>query len=95
MKDRPGNPWCMTIVRRVISHVTCAINAGMSGFGRRRVDLRFLLAALVHPLVVERVIEAYWEENRDEPKIFTIELASTMLALARGVGRIPCNGVSS
>jgi integrase len=44
------------------------------------------LAALVHPLVVERVIDAYWRENGDEPKIFTIELASKMLALARREG---------
>jgi integrase len=44
------------------------------------------LAALVNPLVVERVIDAYWRENGDEPKIFTIELASKMLALARREG---------
>lgn len=47
------------------------------------------LAALVHPSVVEQVIEAYWRENGQEPKIFTIELASKILALARraGIGR--------
>jgi integrase len=44
------------------------------------------LAALVHPLVVEPVIDAYWQENGKEPKIYTIELASKMLALARSVG---------
>src|SRR6516164_8570188 len=44
------------------------------------------LAALVHPLVVEPVIDAYWRENGKEPKIYTIELASKMLALARHVG---------
>jgi len=44
------------------------------------------LAALVHPLVVEQVIDAYWRENGEEPKIYTIELASKMLALARSTG---------
>ena len=44
------------------------------------------LAALVHPLVVEPVIDAYWGENGEEPKIFTIELASKVLALARRAG---------
>jgi integrase len=44
------------------------------------------LAALVHPLVVEPVIDAYWRGNGKEPKIYTIELASKMLALARHAG---------
>jgi integrase len=44
------------------------------------------LAALVHPLVVEPVIDAYWRENGEEPKIYTIELASKVLALARSAG---------
>jgi integrase len=44
------------------------------------------LAALVHPLVVEPVINAYWQEKGEEPKIYTIELASKVLALARSAG---------
>jgi integrase len=44
------------------------------------------LAALVNPLVVEPVIDAYWRENGDEPKIYTIEMASKLLSLARHVG---------
>jgi site-specific recombinase XerD len=45
------------------------------------------LAALVHPLVVEQVIEAaYWRESGKDPTIYTIELASKVLALARHVG---------
>jgi len=44
------------------------------------------LAALVHPLVVEQVIEAYWRENGQEPKIFIIEMASKILVLARRAG---------
>lgn len=44
------------------------------------------LAALVHPDVVEPVLDAYWRENGDQPKIFAIELASKLLALARRAG---------
>jgi hypothetical protein len=44
------------------------------------------LAALVHPDVAEPVIDAYWCDNGDEPKIFTIELTSKFLALARQSG---------
>ena len=43
-------------------------------------------AALVHPHVVEQVIDAYWREDGDEPKIYTIELASKILILARRAG---------
>ena len=44
------------------------------------------LAALVHPIVVEKVIDAYWREAGEEPKSYTIELASKILALARRAG---------
>lgn len=44
------------------------------------------LAALVHPDVAERVLDAYWRDNGEEPKIFTIELASKLLALAHHSG---------
>jgi hypothetical protein len=47
------------------------------------------LAALVHPNVVEQVIEAYWKEDGDEPQIYTIELASKVLSLARRAGLNP------
>jgi integrase len=47
------------------------------------------LAALVQPCVVEPVIDAYWHENGEEPKIYTIELASKVLALARSAGLDP------
>lgn len=44
------------------------------------------LAAMVHPHVVEQVIDTYWREHGEEPKIYTIELASKILALARRAG---------
>ena len=44
------------------------------------------LAALVHPDVVEPVIEAYWEKNGEEPKVFTIDLGWKLLRIAREIG---------
>jgi site-specific recombinase XerD len=44
------------------------------------------LAALLDPDVVERVINAYWERNGKEPKVFTIDLGWKLLSLARQVG---------
>jgi integrase len=44
------------------------------------------LVTLLQPDVVERVIEAYWKKDGDEPNIFTIELGSKLLGLARQFG---------
>ena len=44
------------------------------------------LAALLHPDVVERVIDAYWKKNGDEPKTGTIDLGKTVLRMARETG---------
>jgi integrase len=46
------------------------------------------LGALLAPDIVERVIDAYWRENGEEPKIFTIELGSKLLSIARTVGHL-------
>ena len=44
------------------------------------------LAALLHPDVVERVIDAYWQKNGDEPKTGTIDLGKKVLRMARETG---------
>jgi integrase len=44
------------------------------------------LAALLHPDVVERVIEGYWQKNGNEPKVFTIDLGWKLLRIARETG---------
>ena len=44
------------------------------------------LAALVHPDVAEPVLDAYWENNGVEPKVYTIDLAWKLLSLARQNG---------
>ncbi|MEY9389899.1 integrase [Bradyrhizobium japonicum] len=44
------------------------------------------LAALVHPDVAEPVLDAYWENNGAEPKVYTIDLAWKLFSLARQIG---------
>ena len=44
------------------------------------------LAALLQPDLVERVIDAYWQKNGDEPKRFTIDLGWKLLRMARETG---------
>jgi integrase len=40
------------------------------------------LAALLAPDVAEKVLDAYWKKNGEEPKPFTIDLASRFLGIA-------------
>jgi integrase len=44
------------------------------------------LAALLHPDVIEPVIDAYWRKNGDEPKTSTIDLGWKVLRMARETG---------
>ena len=44
------------------------------------------LAALLHPAVLEQVIEAYWQKNGDQPTVFTIDLGWRLLTIAREIG---------
>lgn len=78
---RPCSPKTIKTRRaELIAFARKAVKVGI------RIDNLISLAALVHPTVVEEVIEAYWKEDGDEPKIYTIELASKILALARRAG---------
>ena len=44
------------------------------------------LGALLHPDVVEVVIDAYWQKNGEEPKTGTIDLGKKVLRMARETG---------
>ncbi|NVO13605.1 MAG: site-specific integrase [Rhodoplanes sp.] len=44
------------------------------------------LCALLHPDVSSRVIEAYWEEDGTEPRVYTIDLGWKVLSIARELG---------
>jgi integrase len=46
------------------------------------------LGALLHPDVVEKVIDAYWQRNGEEPKTFTIDLGKKVLRMARETGSL-------
>jgi hypothetical protein len=44
------------------------------------------LGALLHPDVAEQIIDAYWKDNGEEPRIYTIELGQKFLSIARETG---------
>ena len=44
------------------------------------------LAALLHPHLVERVLDAYWQKNGETPNTGTIDLGKTLLRMARETG---------
>jgi integrase len=46
------------------------------------------LAALVHPDVAERVIDAYWRADGPEPRTYTIDLGWKLLSIARQISRL-------
>src|SRR5215218_1082745 len=47
------------------------------------VDQLTNLSALFDPDVVERVLDAYWQENGEEPTTYTIDLAWKLISVAR------------
>jgi integrase len=44
------------------------------------------LGALLHPDIVELVVDAYWQKNGEEPKTGTIDLGKKVLRMARETG---------
>jgi integrase len=44
------------------------------------------LGALLHPDLVEKVIDAYWQKNGEEPKTGTIDLGKKLLRMGRETG---------
>jgi integrase len=51
------------------------------------------LGALLHPDTVEKVIDAYWQKNGEEPKTGTIDLAKKVLRMARETGCLDQGGL--
>jgi integrase len=47
------------------------------------IDRLTSLAALLSPEVAEKVLDAYWQKNGEEPKLFTIDLAARFLGIAK------------
>ena len=44
------------------------------------------IAALLDPDVVGPVLDAYWKKNGEEPNVYTIDLGSKLLSLAKQIG---------
>ena len=47
------------------------------------------LEALLDPVLVEEILNAYWEENGEEPRVYTIDLAWKLLSVARETKCLP------
>ena len=47
------------------------------------IDSLASLADLLEPELIERVVDAYWEDSGEEPSIYLIELSSLLLGIAR------------
>ena len=47
------------------------------------------LEALLDPVLVEEILNAYWEENGEEPRVYTIDLAWKLLSVARELSAFP------
>jgi hypothetical protein len=67
----------------------------LQAFTRMAVKLGFpvqslnSLPDLLNPDLVEEVLNAYWQENGDEPRVWTIDMAWKLLAVARETGCLP------
>jgi integrase len=80
-RARPCSPKTIRTRRAELAAAAkMAVKVGIS------IDSLTSLVAVVHPDVVEKVIEAYWKKNGEEPKVFTIDLGWKLLSVARQVG---------
>jgi hypothetical protein len=64
----------------LVAFARMAVRQGIS-----KADLASL-GSMLNPVIVEKVIEAYWQEKGDEPGIYTINLAWKLVAIARETG---------
>jgi hypothetical protein len=63
--------------RELIAAVRAAVAAGIP------LEELKSLRDLLHPDRVEIIMDYYWEKNGEKPRLYTIDLASKLLALAR------------
>ena len=47
------------------------------------IDKLTSLAVLMSPEVAEKILDAYWQKNGEEPKLFTIDFAARFLGIAK------------
>jgi integrase len=78
---RPCKPSTLRTRRTdLISFAKKAVRLGIP------IDSLTSLSVLLAPEVVDRVLDAEWEQNGDEPKTSTIDLAKKLVAVARSAG---------
>jgi integrase len=66
--------------RELLAVIRMAVREGVS------LETLTGMAALLHPDVVERVLDAYWRQNGPEPNTGTIDLGWKLLRMAREIG---------
>ncbi len=75
------------------------VRAKLQAFARMAVRLGVAietlnsLAALLDPRLVERVLDAYWEQGGEAPKTYTIDLAHDPLTVARATSAVDATGL--
>jgi integrase len=78
---QPCSPATLATRRaELVAMARMAVRLGMP------IDSLTSLAALLHPDLVEKVIDGYWQKNGEEPKTSTIDLGKTVLRMARETG---------
>jgi hypothetical protein len=77
---RPCKPLTIDTRRReLVAAARMAVKAGIP------IERLTSLAALIHPDVAEKILDAYWRQNGEVPKSYTINLASRFVAIAHEV----------
>jgi integrase len=66
--------------RELVAAVRMAVKAGVP------IASLTSLRALIHPDVAEKILDAYWSRDGEEPKTYTINLGSRFVALAHAIG---------
>jgi integrase len=90
--QQPGaKAWAPT-TRRVMRSKLQAF-ARMAVRGGVSIETLDSLSALFDPHLVEKVLEAYWEQDGEAPKTYTIDLARDLLAVAKATGAVDSTGL--
>jgi len=78
---RPCSPTTIRTRRAVlVATARMAVQVGIP------IERLVSLAALLHPTVIERVVDSYWQKNGEIPKVYTIDLSTLLVAVARQSG---------
>jgi integrase len=91
LQEPAAKDWAPT-TRRVIRAKLQAF-ARMAVRGGVAIQTLDSLSALLDPRLVEKVLEAYWEQDGEAPRTYTIDLARDLLAVARATDAVNSTGL--